>query len=214
MVRRTKEEAEATRVQLLDAAEKVFCDKGVASTTLDDVARCAGLTRGAVYWHFRNKADLFEEVCNRATLPMGAILTVLAETPGEDPLGELKRDAVRILRLLAEDQRLQRVFELKECKMDCGPDFDAVRERERESNTDCLRKITLVLQAAIERGQLPAHVNAADAAIALEIYVMGIMRVWVTSRCFDLARLAGWMMDSFFTGLAHAPACPSAAPAA
>ena len=59
MARRTKEEAAITREQLLDAAERVFRERGVAGSSLAEVASAAGVTRGAVYWHFRDKADLF-----------------------------------------------------------------------------------------------------------------------------------------------------------
>src|SRR5690606_27022813 len=55
MARRTKEEALETRDRLLDAAAAVFCDKGVTNTSLCDISKAAGVTRGAFYWHFRNK---------------------------------------------------------------------------------------------------------------------------------------------------------------
>jgi AcrR family transcriptional regulator len=57
MVRRTRDEALATREALLDAAERVFCASGVTRATLGDVASAAGVTRGAVYWHFRDKGE-------------------------------------------------------------------------------------------------------------------------------------------------------------
>ena len=65
MARRTKEDAEATRNALLDAAERVFYDKGVSRASLDDIAREAGTTRGAIYWHFKDKADLFNAMMER-----------------------------------------------------------------------------------------------------------------------------------------------------
>ena len=68
-MRRTKEDAEKTRVALLASAERLFLDKGVAHTSLDQIARDAGVTRGAVYWHFQNKAHLFHEMLNQVRLP-------------------------------------------------------------------------------------------------------------------------------------------------
>ncbi len=59
MARRTKEEALETRMQIIDAARRVFHAEGVNRSTLDKVAKAAGVTRGAVYWHFTNKAELF-----------------------------------------------------------------------------------------------------------------------------------------------------------
>ena len=74
MARRTKEEAAITREQLLDAAEHVFRERGVAGSSLAEVAAAAGVTRGAVYWHFRDKADLCAAMCERATLPLETML--------------------------------------------------------------------------------------------------------------------------------------------
>ena len=73
MARRTKEEAQVTRERLLDAAEAIFRERGVTRTSLAEVAAAAGLTRGAVYWHFKDKADLFRAMCDRATLPLDAM---------------------------------------------------------------------------------------------------------------------------------------------
>jgi TetR/AcrR family acrAB operon transcriptional repressor len=55
MARRTKEEAAATRESILDAAEQLFVKQGVSRTTLQHIATAAGVTRGAIYWHFNDK---------------------------------------------------------------------------------------------------------------------------------------------------------------
>src|SRR4051812_40843078 len=65
MARRTKEEAKETRNRILDTAEKVFVKKGVSNTSLAQLAQAAGLSRGAIYWHFRNKAALFDAMMKR-----------------------------------------------------------------------------------------------------------------------------------------------------
>ena len=59
MARRTKEDAAATRQQILDSAERVFAAKGVAHSTMADIAADAGVSRGAVYWHFDSKNAVF-----------------------------------------------------------------------------------------------------------------------------------------------------------
>lgn len=56
---------EHTRSVLLDAAEEVFAEKGFAPATLDDIARAAGYTKGAIYKHFTTKEDLFLAVSDR-----------------------------------------------------------------------------------------------------------------------------------------------------
>src|SRR5215831_19388003 len=112
MARKTKVEALITREQLLDAAERVFREHGVARTSLAEVAAAAGVTRGAVYWHFKDKVDLFEAMCERATLPLDLLLSEAASSPCSDPLGALRELAIGVLTALATDPRAQAVFEV------------------------------------------------------------------------------------------------------
>src|SRR5205085_152133 len=60
MARRTRKEALETRDRIIDAAEHVFQRKGVAHASLAEVAARAKVTRGAVYWHFKDKSELFD----------------------------------------------------------------------------------------------------------------------------------------------------------
>lgn len=58
MVRKTKEETENTRAQILQAALDCFYEKGFSKTSFDDIAERIDMTKGAVYWHFKDKAEL------------------------------------------------------------------------------------------------------------------------------------------------------------
>ena len=69
MVRKTKAQAEVTRNAILDAAERLFEVQGLSRTSLQDIASAAGVTRGAIYWHFRDKRELFDSLMERALLP-------------------------------------------------------------------------------------------------------------------------------------------------
>ena len=62
MARKTKEEALRTRQLLIESAIQQFALRGVTNTTLTDIADAAGVTRGAVYWHFASKTELFNEI--------------------------------------------------------------------------------------------------------------------------------------------------------
>lgn len=66
MARRTKEEAEQTRKAIALAALEVFCEKGYSKATFDEIAKRINLTKGAVYWHFRNKADILTAIIRKA----------------------------------------------------------------------------------------------------------------------------------------------------
>ena len=110
MARRTKEEAQATRERLLDAAEVIFRDRGVTRTSLAEIATAAGMTRGAVYWHFKDKADLFRAMCDRATLPLDTMFERAGETAAADPLGTLRTLSIGALTSLADSRCRSLVF--------------------------------------------------------------------------------------------------------
>src|SRR5688500_9102310 len=99
MVRKTKEEAQATRSALLDAAELLFHARGVSRTSLNDIAHAAGMTRGAIYWHFADKADLFNAMMMRVTLPLEETVQDVGDPHNEDPIATIRRILVAALRV-------------------------------------------------------------------------------------------------------------------
>jgi TetR/AcrR family acrAB operon transcriptional repressor len=70
MARKTKEEAEKTRKDLIAAARTVFHECGVSRSTLEKIAKEAGVTRGALYWHFKDKAALFSAMREDVFTPL------------------------------------------------------------------------------------------------------------------------------------------------
>ena len=67
-MRRTKEDAKKTRTALLASAERLFLANGVTRTSLSQIAYDAGVTRGAVYWHFENKSDLLNQLLDQVRI--------------------------------------------------------------------------------------------------------------------------------------------------
>ena len=63
-MKKTKEEASETRLAILQSALDTFYEKGYTRTTFDEIAKRIGYTKGAVYWHFRNKPDLVTALIN------------------------------------------------------------------------------------------------------------------------------------------------------
>jgi AcrR family transcriptional regulator len=66
-----RQQADRTREQLLQTARGVFIEKGYAATSLEEVVSRAGMTRGALYHHFKDKRALFDAVVERAIEEMG-----------------------------------------------------------------------------------------------------------------------------------------------
>ena len=206
MARRTKAEAVATREALLDAAEREFRDRGVAHTTLADVAEAAGLTRGAIYWHFRDKAELFEAMCERAAMPMEAMLGCAAGKRCADPLGTLRDMAVMGLTRLARDARTQAVFDVMFHKCEFTADLAPVAQRQRTADEGCRRQVVGLLERAIALGQLPADTDAVLAAALMKAFMVGVMHEWVQNpAAHDLERTAPVLIDTVLAGLVANP---------
>jgi len=206
MARRTRQEAVATREALLDAAEREFRGKGVAHTTLADVAEAAGLTRGAIYWHFRDKTELFEAMCERAAMPMEAMLGCAGGARCSDPLGSLREMAVSGLTRLARDARTQAVFDVMFHKCEFTADMAPVAQRQRTADEGCRRQVIGLLEKAVARRQLPADTDTRLAAELLKAFMVGVMHQWVQNpSAYDLERMAPVMIDTVLAGLATKP---------
>lgn len=95
-MRRTKQEAEATRLEIMSHALQLFADKGIAATSLVEIAAAAGVTRGAIYWHFKNKWDLFDAIWQHYSEPVCRLGQASHDEEEEDPLGKL----IELLKLI------------------------------------------------------------------------------------------------------------------
>ena len=206
MVRKTKVQAANTREQLLDAAERVFRQHGVTKTSLAEIAAAAGVTRGAVYWHFKDKADLFEAMCRRATLPLDALLDEAGGKTHADPLDALRTLTVAALTRLATDARAQAVFEVIFHKAELTDELSDIAGRQERNRCDCLSSVEAILQQAVTAGQLPPDTDTALATRLLHAFVSGTMREWVLDKgAYDLAARAPSLVDTIVAGLAANP---------
>jgi TetR/AcrR family acrAB operon transcriptional repressor len=189
MVRRTKEEAQATRESILDAAELLFAQQGVSTTTLQHIATAAGVTRGAIYWHFEDKASVFNALMERAKLPLESALQVLVREDSNDPLGDLREYALCVFRLTVDDARARRVFEIALLKMEYVDELTAVRERRRQHMQQWDLRVANRLEAARRAGHLRAGVNGQAVALGLMAIIEGLIRNWLMAPVFDLMEI-------------------------
>ncbi len=206
MVRKTKEDAEHTYGALLDAAEVVFKEKGVAASTLNDIAKMAGMTRGAIYWHFTDKSELVHAMCERATLPMEAMFNEITAVAGNDPLGSIHKLTVHALTQVAVSPQQQAVFDILFHKCEKTGEMAPMFEREKESRKECHSQIEALLRQAVKLGQLPADTHIKLTMQALHGYMVGLMHEWLLNpAAYDLAKHADPLVGTLIAGLRVAP---------
>lgn len=206
MVRCTKEEAQETRTRILDAAENVFQSKGVARTSLADVAEAAEVTRGAIYWHFKNKTDLFEAMCQRVRLPMEAMIEANADLRESDPLGQVRSTAIFVLQQTAIDPHSRKVRDIIYHKCEFVDVADPISMRRQQCHSESRGNIERDLRNAQSKGQLPADLDIPLAAITLHATIGGILSNWLFApESFDLASEAERLVDACLDMVRNAP---------
>ena len=203
MARCTKEEAERTRCNLLDAAEQVFLEKGVGAASLDEIARVAGVTRGAVYWHFENKTAVFDAMRERVKSPMNALFEQV--TMEAQPMQALEKLCILTLRNLAKDERIRRVYTILMFKCEQVDPLKKNVEDQKQNRKEAIERFRKIFSHAQKHEQLAPGTTPQAAAIALYTYMSGIFADYLRDpEIFDMHALAPKLMEVFFRGIAAA----------
>jgi TetR/AcrR family acrAB operon transcriptional repressor len=210
MVKKTREESLATRESLLAAALQVFRERGVAHTRLSDVAERAGVTRGAIYWHFKDKAQLFQAVCERGTLPVEALLAEASQSAQDDPLATVRQLALLALTQLAQHPDTQAMFDVIFHKCEFTEELAPVVAKNNADRAACLSRVQSLFEQAVACGQLPPSTDTFLATQGMHAYMVGLMHEWVLNpRSYDLAACAAPLLDCYLAGLAARPPAAS-----
>lgn len=171
-MKRTKEAAEQTRERILDAAERVFFERGVARSTLDQIAQAAAMTRGAIYWHFENKADLFNAVVKRVRMPMESALHRILETA--DTLDDLEKHCTTALLELHQDAQLRRVYTILFLKCEHTEEMGEVVAREQSVKNETIKSLTRFFTRLRERDKIRPAGEPRILAVSLYAYLVGL----------------------------------------
>ena len=206
MVRRTKEEALETRSKILEAAEQAFYERGVARTTLADIATLAGVTRGAIYWHFSNKAELVQAMLDSLHEPLDELARASESENEVDPLGCMRQLLIHLFRQVAIDPKTRRINEILFHKCEFTDEMCDLRAQRQVAMLDCNSRIELALSNAIHRQQLPETLDVRRAAICLHAYIDGILGQWLlVPNSFDLYKHAQSWVDTGLDMLRTSP---------
>jgi TetR/AcrR family transcriptional repressor of mexAB-oprM operon len=201
-MRRTKEDAEKTRTAILAAAETLFLQNGVAHTSLEQIARAASVTRGAVYWHFQNKADLFHAMLSQVRLPQEQLIERLRQCDQYCPLQPLRNLCLESLHGIAANEQKRRIFTILLHRCEFTEELRPAQERHEEAIQQFLLLSEQQFAKAQQRGQLRPGVTPYLAAHALHGLILGIFSdATRATPPLDLAQDATAIIDALFRGL-------------
>lgn len=175
MARRTKEEAEETKQAISLAALEIFCEKGYSRTTFDEIAKRINLTKGAVYWHFRNKADILGEIIRKSFEITRNIIAT--KVPQIDSLESLKQYFHEEINLVEHSKIFHQYLYFVIHQMEWSEailnkvsnDMKDIEEFNRE-------QIKKAIEQAQKNNQIRDDVDSEDATSCIACMWMGLIR--------------------------------------
>jgi len=202
LARKTKQAAKATREALLEAATKIFFNKGVARASLEEIAQEAGVTRGAVYWHFKNKPDVFKALYDQLYTPFSEMIRTDLEQEHPQPLEQLAQLCTELFLDLATNQRKKCILTIFFLKCDYSGEMEVVRQCQNERKAQSIEWFSEYFKRAQAKGHLPAGADAHALTLALLSYITGLTFEYLRQpEVFDLRRYAPQLIAYFFKGI-------------
>jgi TetR/AcrR family acrAB operon transcriptional repressor len=183
MARKTKAEAALTRHRIVESARQVFSRAGVTNTSLEEVAKEAGVTRGAVYWHFRDKADLFRAV--RADT--GTLLRLDAAGPG-DALRRLEDSLLAAIRRLEMEPSARQTYEVMLWKCEFVAELDPVRAELMKAGAAFTEEVRSLYAQAGAEGLTEPDLDPGLAALETFCLYAGMVKLWLADPADGLIR--------------------------
>ena len=177
MARRTKEDAQATREGILDAAEDCFRENGLSGTSLEAIAAAAGVTRGAVYWHFKNKAEVLDAVINRVSVPFFHGLERVSRADGTTPLLDLREMLRQSFADLMHTPRVRAALEVIELRCEIRAEDDTINVLRKAGMRKTHERITAAFRRAATLDQLREGLGAESCARSLHFIISGALRM-------------------------------------
>ncbi len=162
------------------AAETLFLDKGYENVSLDEIATAAGVTRGAVHWHFRNKQGVLFAIRDDMRLPMQDLADQLAKDTTLVPLDALGNVISATFRRLQADPRQRRLLKVL-LQLDNRDDADTPNDGD-EFQQRLRASLVTVFKAVGRDGKMPAQWTPVSAAVAFQAIVNGLINEWARGK--------------------------------
>jgi len=180
MVRKTKEDAELTRKRIINSARAVFLTRGVSRSTLEHIAAHAEVTRGAVYWHFKNKTDIFHAIRDQVFLPLiDRMDDSLTLASNEDPLTQIENSLCVTFDDLNNNIEMRQTYEIMMIKCEYVDEFSLVLQQILSNCSSITGKIKLAYERAEAQNLLACKHTPLALALDTHLFFGGLLHMWV-----------------------------------
>lgn len=200
-MRRTKEEAEITKQNILKAGLEVFSSKGYAATRVEDIARQANVTTGAIYHHFGGKSDLYTALVEENSAKANQLSLQIIEQGGS-PAELLRRLLVRLFQFAEEDREYRAVVELSVSKTEAVPELSSLNDQILASRRQLANYLSELIRQGVAAGEFRSSISPTDAGLALVGFLNGMGLIWIQDQeHFSISNRAENLVDLFLAGL-------------
>lgn len=202
MAKKTKAEALKTRQLLLETAIAQFAARGVTNTTLNDIADAAQVTRGAIYWHFENKVQLFNEIWLQQPALSELITLNLTAEWQNTPLRLMREKLILGLQYIATNPRQRALMQILYHKCEFHEEMLSEQYIREKIGFSHPQMRSLLIQA-IAQGQLSPSLDLDVILIILHGCFSGIVKNWLMNQShYDLFSQAPALVDNTLRMLA------------
>lgn len=198
-MRRTKEDAEQTKERILYAAIGLFSSQGIEATTLDEIAKAADVTRGAIYWHFKNKADIFEALHTRLHEPLANMIAADLETDHPEPLQQLHDLCVKLFTDLETDALKKQSLSLFLFQCTYAGEFACYKAKHLADKQRSMKMFERYFERAQQKGKIPATADPALLTLSVHCYMKGLLFEYLNNpENFSVQKQGVALLDLYF----------------
>ena len=201
-MKKTKEEAALTRKVLIDAASNVFGHKGYAQTTLEEVAKEAGVTRGAIYWHFGNKFEMFHAVLQELHQKAGDRMTRIIDSD-QRPVKKLHQLILEFFLIITNEGEFRIIEDVQLFIARKDKKFSRLYKDHLKYVKAQRELLKGLVQEGIAAGEFDNRLDPEVIIVAFMSYIAGIKSAWLSGIAdISIAENAEKLADIFFKGIA------------
>jgi len=198
-MRRTKEDSEETRKNILSAAITVFSDKGVSNATIENIATKANVTRGAIYWHFNNKLEIFDTLYEELHNPFIATIVDDLNKNHPEPIEQLRDLCIRLLVELGDAPEKSAILRLFLQKCDYSGELSVYKDIHNTCKNEKIESFTKYFDKAKRQNKIPKTADSALLALSLSCYIKGIVTEYLDDeQDFNIKEQAPKLINAFF----------------
>jgi len=175
-MRKTKEEAEKTKRIIVENALELFLKQGFSKTKLDEIASAANVTRGAIYWHFKDKLDIVNELIETEHQNLNNLLSEMFMEE-IDPLEKIEKIFNKIVLNFYENKLFRKFIELTWFKVEYT-ELAQIRTSKEELTELFIKNLTKTIIDGQKIGKIKIELNAADTAFIITHIIDGMYRMY------------------------------------